>query len=331
MTCAKGRNVKCTNVLGSDLVPSPYFSGVYAVSTRLTRPTTLAEVRTRQTRMMTKEGMRYALAFQPQPTDVIITPYAKSGTTWVQQIVYGLRTRGDMDFDEITSVIPWIEMAHDLGMDLNQPQKGQPRAFKSHLSWDLVPKGARYIYVIRDPKDVVVSMYHFMAGWWFETGAIPLTTFAREQFLQPKSPMAYWAHVRSWWPHRHDPNVLFLCYEDMQADLSATVERIATFIGCPLDDDLRTIVIHQSSLPFMQANQRHFDDHLIRAKRDAICGLPPGGDSSKVRTGNVGDHARELPREESLEFDRVWREEIEATLGFPSYAAMRTALSDTRR
>jgi hypothetical protein len=290
----------------------------------------MAEVRARQSRMLTKEGWQKALAFQPQPTDVIITPYAKSGTTWVQQIVHSLRTRGDMHFDEITSVIPWIEMAYDLGMDLNQSQKGQPRAFKSHLSWELVPKGARYIYVIRDPKDVVVSMYHFMAGWWFETEAISLATFAREQFLHPKSPNAYWAHIRSWWPHRHDSTVLFLCYENMKQDLLDTVQRIAAFIGCQLDDELLDIVIRQSSLGFMQAHQRQFDDHLIREARDAVCGLPPGGDSAKVRTGNVGDHARELSPEVSAECDRIWQEEIEATLGFASYADLRAALSNMR-
>ena len=300
------------------------------MSARPSRPTTMIEVRARQAHMLTKEGVRHALTFQPQPTDVIITPYAKSGTTWVQQIIHGLRTRGDMQFDEITSVIPWLEMAYDLGMDLDQPQVGPPRAFKSHLSWDLVPKGARYIYVIRNPKDVVVSMYHFMEGWWFETEAISLATFAREQFLQPRSPAAYWAHIRSWWPHRHDPHVLFLFYEDMKQDLVRTVQRIAAFINCKLDEELLEIVVRQSSLEFMRTHQRQFDDHLIREARDVVCGLPPGGDSSKVRTGNVGDHTRELSSEVSAEFDRVWREEIEATLGFPSYAALRAALSDTR-
>jgi len=299
------------------------------MTTSPSRPTTLAEVRVRQARMLTREGWNRALAFQPQPTDVIITPFAKSGTTWVQQIVHGLRTRGDMRFDEITSAIPWIEMAYDLGMDLDQPQVGEPRAFKSHLSWELVPKGARYIYVIRDPKDVVVSMYHFMAGWWFETAAISLATFAREQFLHPKSPNAYWAHIRSWWPHRHDPNVLFLCYEDMKQDLARTVQRIAVFLNCQLDDELRDIVVRQSSLEFMRTHQRQFDDHLIREARDAVCGLPPGGDSSKVRTGNVGDHAKELSEEVSAECDRIWKEEIEATLGFVSYADLRAALSNT--
>ena len=301
------------------------------MSTSPSRPTTLAEVRARQARMLTKEGFQQALAFRPQATDVIITPYAKSGTTWVQQIVHGLRTRGDMQFGEITEVIPWIEMAYDLGMDLDLPQRGHPRAFKSHLNWELVPKGARYIYVVRDPKDVAVSMYHFLQGWWFETGAISMPTFVREQFLQPKSPNAYWAHIRSWWPHRQDANVLFLCYEDMKGDLPHTIQRIATFIDCPLDEELRRIVEHQSSLEFMQAHKHHFDDHLIRAARDAICGLPPGGDSSKVRTGNVGDHAREFPADVNAEFDRLWKTEVEATLGFSSYADLRTALSHTTK
>jgi hypothetical protein len=296
------------------------------MSTTLSRPTTIAELRERQKRIMTEEGFRHALAFQPQPTDVIITPYAKSGTTWVQQIVHSLRTRGDMNFDEITSVIPWIEMAHDLGMNLEQPQVARPRAFKSHLSWDLVPKGARYIYVIRDPKDVVVSMYHFMAGWWFEPATIPLDVFAREQFLRARPPASYWAHVRSWWPHRHDPHVLFLCYEDMKQDLPRAVRRVAAFVGCALDDELLDIVLRQSSLEFMSAHKRQFDDHLIRELRDAVCGLPPGGDSSKVRTGNVGDHSRELSSEIIEELDRRWQEEMEATLGFPSYVALRTAL-----
>lgn len=292
----------------------------------LTRPTTMSEMWERQKRMLTEEGFRRALAFRPQPTDVIITPYAKSGTTWVQQIVHGLRTGGSMDFDEITSVIPWLEMAHDLGMDLEQPQVAPPRAFKSHLSWELAPKGARYIYVIRDPKDVVVSTYHFLEGWWFETGAIALAEFARAQFLNPKRANPYWAHVRSWWPHRNDPEVLFLCYEDMKQDLPRTVRRIAAFIGCALDNELLDIVGHQSSLDFMSVHKRQFDDHLIREARDTLCGLPPGGDSAKVRTGNVGDHTRELSAEIIAELDRIWREEIEVPLGFPSYAALRAAL-----
>jgi hypothetical protein len=100
--------------------------------------------------------------FVPAPTDVIISPYGKCGTTLLQQMFHTLRTRGDMDFDDISRVVPWIEMSPALGLDLNSPQRADPRGFKSHLSYGRVPKGARYVVSLRDPKDSFISMYRFM-------------------------------------------------------------------------------------------------------------------------------------------------------------------------
>jgi len=296
------------------------------MSRNIVRPTTVEELHKCQKRFVTHESIQRALAFKPQRTDVLISPYSKCGTTWVQQIVHGLRTRGSMAFDEITAVVPWLELAHDMGVDLERPQVSMPRAFKSHFSWDLIPKGGRYIYVVRDPKDALVSAYYFMEGWFFESGSISLTDFARSQYINAGRSHGYWAHVASWWPHRNDPDVLFLCYEDMKEDLDGTVQRIAAFIECLLDAELLDIVVHQSSVAFMRAHKHQFDDHLLRQTRDAVCCLPPGGDSSKVRTGNVGDHNKELPQDISEALDAIWREEITPRLGFPSYAAFRAAV-----
>ena len=66
------------------------------------------------------------------------------------QICHGLRTGGSMDFDEISLVIPHIELAHDAGYtDLDKEQVAQPRMYKTHFWYDPTPKGARYIYVAR--------------------------------------------------------------------------------------------------------------------------------------------------------------------------------------
>lgn len=81
--------------------------------------------------------------FESWPNDVIISPFAKCGTTWLQQIVHSLRTGGDMDFDDIYEVVPFIDIALELGIDLNAEQKANPRVFKSHHTWDEVPKGCR--------------------------------------------------------------------------------------------------------------------------------------------------------------------------------------------
>ena len=59
----------------------------------------------------------------------------------MRQIVYGLLTRGNMDFDEITPVVPWIELAHDMGIDIYAKLTTRARAFKSHLDWEQTPKG----------------------------------------------------------------------------------------------------------------------------------------------------------------------------------------------
>ena len=106
-----------------------------------------------------------------------------------------------MDFDDISRVIPWIKTAHDLGLDLEEPQGASPRAYKSHLGWQEVPKGGRYIVVFRDPKDILVSLYRFLEGWLFEPGSISIASWARQQFIGNRDPgrPGYWGHLSSWW------------------------------------------------------------------------------------------------------------------------------------
>lgn len=261
---------------------------------KLKRATSVAEMRNRMSKFTTDAGVSKGHAFQPEATDVFITPYPKCGTTWVQQIVHGLRTGGSMEFSEITEVVPWLELAHDMGTDIGAPQVAAPRAFKSHLRWQDIPKGGRYINVYRDPEDALVSMYHFLEGWFFEPGTISLTEFAEEFFMKRQDAMDYWEHAASWWRQAKRDDVLLLCFEHMKQDLPGSVRRIADFMGCPPDRDLLTLVVNQSKLEFMKQHASQFDDHLIRESRDAACGLPPGGDCAKVRHGTPGDGRQAL-------------------------------------
>src|SRR5262249_55863678 len=148
-------------------------------------------------------------AYRPRPTDVIISPFAKCGTTWLQQIFHTLRTRGDLDFDDISRVVPWIETSTMLGLDLEAPQKAEPRGFKSHLPYDAIPPGTKGIVSLRDPKDALVSFYHFMSGWFLEPGAVALGDFA-DDWMARGVGGTYWNHLLSWWKVRHAPDVLML-------------------------------------------------------------------------------------------------------------------------
>ncbi len=254
-------------------------------------------------------------SYQPRPTDVVITPYGKSGTTWTQQIFHTLRTRGGMDFDDISRVVPWIETSSALGIDLNAEQVAAPRGFKSHLSYDKVPKGATYINVIRHPVDAAFSAFKFMEGWYLEPGAVSADDFV----AMSTSGDGYQKHFVSWWERRDDGNVLYLVFEHMKEDLEGTIEKIAAFIDVELDDELRAIALEHCSLPFMQQHKDRFDDALMRARSEESV-LPPGSDSAKVRAGKVGLH--ELSDATVTAINQRWTDVVAPVTGFESYETL---------
>jgi len=264
-------------------------------------------------------------AYRPRSTDVVISPSGKCGTTWLQQTFHTLRTRGDMDFDDISRVVPWIETSQMLGLDLEAPQRAAPRGFKSHLSFDAMPKGARYVVSLRDPKDALVSMYHFMEGWFFEPGAITLSEFSRT-WIDGLAGPNIWSHLTSWWTQRNNPDVLLLSYEHMVAEPELNVRRLAEFCGFDLDDDLLALTLERSSLSYMLAHKDRFDDAMIRQLSEATCNLPPGSDSAKVRKGTVGGHKAELEAEIADALEAIWTKEVASVTGYADYAALEKAL-----
>lgn len=283
-------------------------------------PRTLDEFRAAQMQFLDPRQIIEVLArFRTLPSDIIISTFPKCGTTWMQQIVHGLRSRGSMDFEEISLVVPWIETSGMMGLDVNGPQAAAPRAFKSHLAWHEVPKGARYIYVMRDPKDALVSFYHFMNGAMFEADAIPIAEFASAMFLQPGPFVTYWSHVKSWWEQRHRKEVRIFIFEHMKRDLPAAVRRVAEFMGLDSDAELLAKVTAQSSFSFMNEHQNQFDEHVQMRLLEQRLGLKTGGRASKVRAGRVGDHGRELPEHILQALDDMWHKEIGEPLGIASY------------
>lgn len=265
-------------------------------------------------------------SYRPRPSDVIISPYSKCGTTWLQQIFHTLRTRGDMDFDDISRVVPWIETAVIGGIDLEAPQPGEPRGFKSHLGYDHIPKGARYIVALRDPKDALVSLYRFLEGWLIEPGAISMDQFAAGWLSRVAGGTDIWRHLLSWWDQRDNPDVLLLSYEHMTAEPEGGVRRVAAFCGIDLDAELLALTVEHSSLPFMLRHKDKFDDSLMRTASERRCNVPVGGDSAKVRTGGVGGHKQELSPAIIAALDAQWAALVSPATGFSDYAAFDAAL-----
>lgn len=286
------------------------------------RAETVAELKALSPLFLTEASLRRGQAFRPDPTDVIISPYAKCGTTWMSQIVHGLRSGGAMDFDEITAVVPWLELAHDMGGSLSAPQVAAPRLFKSHLGQNAAPRGGRYIVVLREPVAAMVSLWRFFEGWWFEPGRISLADFA--QYYLDRAGGGWWGHAASWWRARQRDEVLLFTYEQMTRDLGGVVGRVADFIGVK-DAKTRAIATRQAGFDFMKRHARQFDDHLVRAARDAAMGLPPGGTATKIDRGQAGAAVPDAIR---AAFAARWSETLGREFGLGSYGALDAALRD---
>ena len=290
------------------------------------RARTIAEFNESAAKVFVPEEIGASIvSWRPRPTDIVISPFGKCGTTWLQQIFHTLRTRGDMDFDDISRVVPWIEMATAIDLDIEAPQRAEPRGFKSHLAYDALPPGAKGIVSFRDPRDALVSMYRFMEGWFIEPGAVAIADFA-DNWIGREAGRSYWGHLLSWWTVRHDPAVLVMSYEQMIAQPEASIRRVAAFCGLPLDDELLALTLERASMRYMLDHKDRFDDAMNRKMSERRCNLPPGSDSSKVRQGGVGGHKAELTPEIIAKLDARWRELVTPVTGFADYAALEAAL-----
>lgn len=152
----------------------------------------------------TEEGFQKGANFKPESTDVIISTASKCGTTWMQQICHGLRSGGDMSFEEICLVVPCLEMAHDYGYtDLQAQQPFEPRMYKTHMWYPACPKGAgKYIIVarsarvegswrcvdVRCPSDAALSFYHFLENWKYTADELTPDEFIEWFYLKMGAP-----------------------------------------------------------------------------------------------------------------------------------------------
>merc|ERR1711966_642713 len=111
-----------------------------------------------------EEVLRQAEAFEAHTSDVFLSTFPKTGTTWLQQVCHQLRTGGHTDFDEISeeSICPWLEVAGSLCIDLDAEHISNPRVFKTHQPISQMSHmDSKFLCVIRDPEATLLSGFKF--------------------------------------------------------------------------------------------------------------------------------------------------------------------------
>jgi Sulfotransferase domain len=233
-------------------------------------------------RLVLQRRLAVRYLYKPRPDDIFLVTFPKSGTTLLQMMLYQLTTPGEMDFPHITSVSPWYEYLFEHPDPAAVESSPSPRFFKSHLPHEELPRNARLIYVARDVRDVAVSSYHHQRVVMGRNGRMEPFVDA---FLADRVGFGSWfKHIESWWPHRDDPNVLFLRYEEVIADLAGTVRKVARFCSIPLAEADLPRIVERCGFEFMKRHNAKFDPRLRGAERGQFIRKGEAGEGRSVFT-----------------------------------------------
>jgi aryl sulfotransferase len=261
--------------------------------------------------------------FKFRDDDVVISTYAKSGTTWTQQIVGQILFNGSEDVS-IGQSSMWLDLRvppREVKLAAFESQTHR-RFVKTHLPVDALvfsPK-AKYIYVGRDGRDVVWSMYNHhknanetwyqmlnetpgLVGEPMERCTLDVVPYFRRWMERDGYPFwPFWENVRSWWAIRELPNVMFVHFANLKKDLPGEMKRIAKFLDVNIEESRWPVLLEHCSFEYMKAH----------AAMSAPLGgmLWEGGAETFINKGTNGRWRDLLTAEDSLAYEARARKEV---------------------
>jgi aryl sulfotransferase len=194
------------------------------------------------------DGTRWA-AYNHRPGDIFVCAPPKCGTTWTQTIVASLLWPDGNLPGAVIEMGPWFdgrifdfdELSARLGAQTHR------RYIKTHTPADGIPifDTASYIVVARDGRDAFVSFVNHLQHMRDDLierlnaeamaqGIDPVMKFHGDiheffdTWIMDAPPLR---HLATWWDLRGEPNVLFVHYNDLQADLDGEMRRVAAFLN----------------------------------------------------------------------------------------------------
>lgn len=247
---------------------------------------------------MTRDGVSYAIPppfnpkvlnwalttnWTPRPNDVIVATFPKTGTTWTREICRQLKNLGKGEKqDDLTRLMfdpsyTFLEGSTEFSLKLQDEVPVDGRVFATHVHSDLINmdnirnSGAKVIYVMRNPKDTIISYEKFMHNIpILEVGSM-VDYYPKDfnQFIatliQGKHPLClkdgewYPHHIQSWMKYKDDDFFHYVFYEDIIENPTKEISKIADHIGVkPSKDELANIVDKVSFKEMKKQKEKDF-------------------------------------------------------------------------
>ncbi|CAL1384859.1 unnamed protein product [Linum trigynum] len=261
--------------------------------------------------------------FEPKKDDILLTSFTKTGTTWLMALCYNIldvEEGGDLLATKNPhEVVPTLE--NDFLVDRVQEMLlncSPPRLLHTHLPCSYLPEkvresGCKLVYVARNPKDTLVSMWHFYNKNFVKVdptaaaSPFPLEG-AVESFCSGAVPWGpFYEHVVGYWEEskKRPDEVFFVKYEDLCRDLEEQVRKLATFLGQKIMDPDVEEVLWRSSLNRLK--ELEVNKNGVRKE------LPYIPNFTYFRTGTVGDWKNYLTSDMAQRIDQLTRVKLEGT------------------
>jgi hypothetical protein len=212
-----------------------------------------------------------------------LVSFPKSGNTWTRFLLGNLMNPGNpINFAEIERVVP--DIAACPRADFRRVPR--PRLIKSHDGFD--PRYRRVIYIIRDPRDVAVSLYFYAKKVKNIDDSFSLEAFIKRLFVPGRNYAGTWGENAGSWlinasnvaafclprigAHSaalgpavladakapapgatgHGRKFLLVRYEDLLDDAHAGLWRIADFLGLQASSERIEQAVARSSADSMR-------------------------------------------------------------------------------
>ncbi len=242
------------------------------------------------------------------PDDVFLVSYPRSGNTWLRFLIGNMiHTDTPVTFANVESLLPFTDLHCDRVL-LRAPR---PRILKSHEGF--FARYPRVIYIVRDPRDVAVSYYHFHVKSRDLAEGFSIDQYVR-LFVGAEQPdgrlIGPWAdHVRGWVKMRQGTyDFLLLRYEDLLKDTQHELARAADFLRVRVTPERLARAVEMSSADRMRSLEKA-QWRLWKTTRRSRADKP------FVRTADAGDWKRFLEGQSVAAIESAWAPAMRA-LGY---------------